>query len=125
MKRTDFLNITGSEELVEIFEDIIIDNNQAREVAQLYTNILNGTMEAYASIISNNLNIFINRLTVITTLLMVPTVIASFMGMNVPLPFGLGSSKFSFFIIIIITIAFSFGLSWFFVKRISYSFLLS
>ena len=117
MKRTDFLNITGSEELVEIFEDIIIDNNQAREVAQLYTNILNGTMEAYASIISNNLNIFINRLTVVTTLLMVPTVIASFMGMNVPLPFGLGSSKFSFFIIIIITIAFSFGLSWFFRKK--------
>ena len=117
MKRTDFLNITGSEELVEIFEDIIIDNNQARGVAQLYTNILNGTMEAYASIISNNLNIFINRLTVITTLLMVPTVIASFMGMNVPLPFGLGSSKFSFFIIIIITIAFSFGLSWFFRKK--------
>ncbi len=117
MKRTDFLNIKDNEELLEIFEDIIIDNNQAREVAQLYTNILNGTMEAYASIISNNLNIFINRLTIITTLLMVPTVIASFFGMNVPIPFGLGESKISFFLIIFATIGLSFGLSWFFRKK--------
>ena len=112
MKRTDFLNITGSEELVEIFEDIIIDNNQAREVAQLYTNILNGTMEAYASIISNNLNIFINRLTVITILLMVPTVIASFLGMNVRLPFGLGESSWSFYLIVIFTVVLSLVLAW-------------
>lgn len=117
MKRTDFLGISQNEELLEIFEDIIIDNNQAREVAQLYTNILNGTMEAYASIISNNLNIFINRLTVITILLMVPTVIASFLGMNVPLPFNLGESRFSFFGIIFLTILLGFGLSWFFKKK--------
>ncbi|MBK8153256.1 MAG: hypothetical protein IPK61_09520 [Saprospiraceae bacterium] len=58
MNRVDFLGLKDNEDYKEWFEDILVDSNQAREVAQLYTNILNGTMEAYASIISNNLNIF-------------------------------------------------------------------
>ena len=86
MKRTDFLNIREDEEKADLFEDIIVDNSQALEMSNVYTNILHGTMEAYGSIISNNLNITIRRLTTITIILMVPTLLASFYGMNVPLP---------------------------------------
>jgi len=87
MKRTDFLNIREMEEHQDLFEDIIIDNSQALEMANVHTNLLNGIMEAYASIISNNLNVVIHRLTTITIVLMVPTIVFSFYGMNVPLPF--------------------------------------
>ena len=82
MKRTDFLHINGDEDLTDLFEDIIIDNSQALSMSNVYTNILNGTMDAYSSIISNNLNVIIHRLTVITVVLMVPTLISSFLGMN-------------------------------------------
>ena len=94
IKRTDFLGIRHDEEQADLFEDIIIDNGQALEMANIYTNILNGTMDAYGSIISNNLNITIQRLTLITIILTVPMVIASFFGMNVAVPFaerGLGA----------------------------------
>lgn len=84
VKRTDFLHINGDEDLAELFEDIIIDNSQALSMSNVYTNILNGTMDAYSSIISNNLNIVIHRLTIITVVLMVPTLISSFLGMNIP-----------------------------------------
>ncbi|MEP7196591.1 MAG: magnesium transporter CorA family protein [Saprospiraceae bacterium] len=117
MRRTDFLGIKDNEEYSELYEDIIVDTNQAREVAQLYTNILNGTMEAYASIISNNLNKFINRLTVITVILMVPTLVASFFGMNVRMPLGMGDSYVSFYLILFISVFFSLGLAWFFKRK--------
>jgi Mg2+ and Co2+ transporters len=84
MKRTDFLHINGDEDLSDLFEDIIIDNSQALSMANVYTNILNGIMDAYSSIISNNLNIVIHRLTIITVVLMVPTLISSYFGMNIP-----------------------------------------
>ncbi len=101
MKRTDFLQIHGDEDLTDLFEDIIIDNSQALSMAQVYTNILNGTMEAYASIISNNLNQVIHRLTVVTVLLMVPTLIASFFGMNIPN--GIPQASWAFYVMILIT----------------------
>lgn len=82
MKRTDFLKIKERDPHADQFEDIIIDNGQALEMSNVYTNILSGTMEAYASIISNNLNSFIHRLTIITIILMVPTLVSSFYGMN-------------------------------------------
>ena len=87
MKRTDFLNIRELESHQDLFEDIIIDNSQALEMANVHTNLLNGTMEAYASIISNNLNVVIHRLTIVTIVLMVPTIVFSFYGMNLELPF--------------------------------------
>lgn len=82
MRRTDFLEIRNEDMHQDLFEDIIIDNSQALEMANVHTNILSGTMEAYASIISNNLNLVIHRLTLITIILMVPTLVASFYGMN-------------------------------------------
>jgi magnesium transporter len=106
MKRTDFLAIRHDEDLADLFEDIIIDNGQALEMANIYTNILNGTMSAFGSIISNNLNITIQRLTLITIILTVPMVIASFFGMNVMVPYESGS-LWAFFGIILASVAMS------------------
>ncbi len=86
IQRTDFIHIRSDEEASDYLDDIIVDNSQAREMADIYNNILNGTMDAFASIISNNLNIVMKRLTAVTIILMVPTLVASFFGMNVRLP---------------------------------------
>lgn len=116
IKRVDFLGIRNDEELLDIFEDIIIDNGQALEMANVHTNILSSTMEAYASIISNNMNVFIQRLTVITIILMVPTLVASFYGMNLEhLP--LKEHPYAFYFIILISILFGLALVWFFGRR--------
>ena len=113
MKRTDFLKIREQEEESDLFEDVIIDNSQALEMANVNTNILSNTMEAYASMVSNNVNRFIQRLTIITIILMVPTLVASFYGMNLKnLPFE--KSNFAFYYIILISGAFSLVLIWFF-----------
>ncbi len=113
MKRTDYLEIRDLEEHTDLFEDVIIDNGQALEMSNVYTNILSGTMEAYASIVSNNLNKFIHRLTVITIILMVPTLVASFYGMNLQhLP--LSGNKYAFYILIFVSILLGFILIWFF-----------
>lgn len=103
MKRTDFLKIKNRDPHEDQFEDIIIDNGQALEMSNVYTNILSGTMEAYASIISNNLNNFIHRLTIITIILMVPTLVASFYGMNLS-HIPLQDNKHAFLILIGISI---------------------
>ncbi|MCI5081586.1 MAG: magnesium transporter CorA family protein [Saprospiraceae bacterium] len=115
MKRTDFLNIGGDESKTDLFEDIIIDNSQALEMSNVYTNILNGTMDAYGSIISNNLNITIRRLTLITIILMVPTLVASFYGMNVPLP--LRQDPYAIYYIVTFSIAISLLVAWYFQRK--------
>ena len=86
----------------DILEDAIIENRQAIEMAQIYTNILNGTMDAYASIISNNLNGVMKFLTSITIVLAIPTMISSFWGMNVKLPFE--NSPIGFIIMVLIAV---------------------
>ncbi len=90
------------EEDEDILEDAIIENKQAIEMAKIYNDILNGTMDAYASIISNNLNIVMKFLTSITIILSLPTMIASFWGMNVAVP--LQNSPYGFVILIIASI---------------------
>ena len=67
----------------ELLEDVIIENKQAIEMANIYSNILSGTRDAFASVISNNLNIVMKTLTSITIVMSIPTMIASFFGMNV------------------------------------------
>ncbi len=74
------------EEETELLEDVEIDNRQAITMANIYSDILSGMMDAFASVISNNLNIVMKRLTVISIVLMIPTLIVSVFGMNVPLP---------------------------------------
>ncbi|HNR07674.1 MAG TPA: magnesium transporter CorA family protein [Saprospiraceae bacterium] len=115
MKRTDFLQIAQDEEKADLFEDILIDNNQALDMANRHTNILSGTMEAYASIVSNNLNKFIQRLTVVTIILMVPTLVASFFGMNVHLP--LSDKPMAFFYILFVSGLIIVFLVWFFRRK--------
>lgn len=68
----------------ELLEDVEIELRQAQETTSVYSDILSGMMDAYASVISNNLNIVMKRLTSISIVLMIPTLIASFYGMNVP-----------------------------------------
>lgn len=70
----------------DLLEDAIIENKQAIEMSKIYSDILNGSMDAYASIISNNLNGVMKMLTSITIILAIPTLIASLWGMNVPVP---------------------------------------
>jgi magnesium transporter len=86
----------------DLLEDVIIENKQAIEMSGIYSNIIQGTMTAFASIISNNLNVVMKILTSITIVLAVPTIIASLFGMNVPLPWG--DLPLAFIFIIIITI---------------------
>lgn len=67
----------------DLLEDVIIENKQAIEMANIYSNILSGTMEAFASIISNNLNIVMKLLAAITIVMAVPSMVSGFFGMNV------------------------------------------
>lgn len=86
----------------DILEDAIIENKQAIEMSQIYTDILNGTMDAYASIISNNLNGVMKFLTSITIVISIPTLIASFWGMNVRVP--MQDNPFGFTIIAVASV---------------------
>ena len=71
------------EEDQELLDDVLIELSQAIEMASVSTTILNGTMEAFGSVISNNLNMVMRTLTIITVVLAVPTIVFSFYGMNV------------------------------------------
>ena len=86
----------------DILEDAIIENKQAIEMAKIYRDILTGTMDAYASIISNNLNGVMKYLTSITIILAIPTMIASYWGMNVAVP--MQNNPLGFVIIVLFSI---------------------
>lgn len=84
------LNVTNA----DLFEDVVIETRQAIEMANVYSNILSGMMDAFASVISNNLNVVLKFLTAITIILMIPTLMASIYGMNVELPFQHSQDSF-------------------------------
>lgn len=87
----------------DLLEDVIIENKQAIEMATIYSGILSGMMDAFASIISNNLNIVMKLLTSITILMAIPTMFSSFFGMNlINMPFS--NSPFGFWIVIGISV---------------------
>ncbi|MFC3883136.1 magnesium transporter CorA family protein [Bacillus songklensis] len=88
------------EEDRDLLEDVIIENTQAIEMADTYSTILNGMMDVFASVISNNLNIVMKFLASITVILAFPTMVASFYGMNVDLPFQ--DSPHAFFLILLL-----------------------
>lgn len=90
-KLMKFEHIKNYPEDTELLEDVIIENKQAIEMANIYSSILSGTMDAFASVISNNLNIVMKFLTSVTIVMAIPTMISSFFGMNVDLPLGQGS----------------------------------
>ncbi|WHY85229.1 magnesium transporter CorA family protein [Neobacillus novalis] len=88
------------EEDKDLLEDVIIEKTQAIEMAETYRSILTGMMNAFASIISNNLNIVMKFLTSITIILSFPTMVFSLFGMNVELPFQNNPHGFIFTLII-------------------------
>ena len=99
----------------ELLEDVIVENRQAIEMANIYSNILNGVMGAFGSVISNNLNIKMKFLTGITIVLSIPTMISSFFGMNVKVP--MHDLNHSFLFIGIISFAASAAVAAYMTKR--------
>jgi len=92
------------EEDEDLLDDAIIENKQAIEMSKIYSDILNGTMDAYASIISNNLNGVMKMLTSLTVILAIPTLIASLWGMNVQVPFQNNDLGFSILLVMIVVV---------------------
>ena len=85
MARRNFLQL--NEEEKDFLDDLVVETSQALEMANTYTNILNSTLDAFASIVSNNQHETLKRLTTLTIFLSVPVLIASIYGMNVPIPY--------------------------------------
>lgn len=113
ISRTNMLLLTEDEK--EFLEDLIVETSQALEMANTYTNILSSTLDAFASIISNNLNAVLKRLTSITIILSLPALVTSIYGMNVPIP---GQNlPHSFYVPIIISLAVSIIISAYFMKK--------
>jgi magnesium transporter len=95
-------NMNGIEHDEDLMEDVIIETKQALEMANVYSDIQTGMMDAFASIISNNLNVIMKQLTAVTILLMIPNLVAGLFGMNVPNSFE--NSPFAFGYVIAISI---------------------
>jgi len=87
---------------MELLEDVIIENKQAIEMTNIFTGILSGTMDTFASIISNNVNNVMKFLTSVTILITIPTLVSSIYGMNIELPFQ--HSPYAFYIVMGIAI---------------------
>lgn len=101
----------------ELLEDVIIENKQAIEMANIYTGIISGMTDSFASIISNNMNVVMKTLAIVTIVLSVPTMIYSAYGMNVALngmPFA--QSDYGFLIIIAASLILSIIVAIIFVK---------
>lgn len=113
LQRANFLLLTEDEK--EILEDLIVDNAQALEMANIYTNILSSTLDAFASIIANNQNEVLKRLAIITIVLTFPVLVASLFGMNVPS--GLEDSRYAFYIVALLSLAISTAVGWFFFRK--------
>src|SRR5215217_7673238 len=113
LERTNFLALNEQEK--EFLEDLIVDTSQALEMANIYTNILSSTLDAYASIIANNQNIVLKRLAVITIVLTFPVLIASLFGMNVPS--GFEHSPYAFYIFAVLSLTISVLVGWFFLRK--------
>ena len=91
------------EEDKDVLEDVIIENRQAIEMCTIYSNILSGTMGAYASVISNNLNIVMKFLAAITIVMAIPNMFSGLWGMNVTgVPFGVTGAGLGFWYVVAI-----------------------
>ena len=114
MVRTNFLQLNEDEK--DFLDDLIVETSQALEMANTYTNILSSTLDAFASIISNNQNEVLKRLTTLTIVLTVPTLIASIYGMNVPIPYK--DTHYAFWIPVIISLMILVVVGWNYIKRV-------
>ena len=108
------------EEDQDVLEDVIIENKQAIEMTEIYSNILASTMDFFASVISNNLNIVMKVLASVTILMAIPTVIGGIFGMNfIRMP--LINNEYGFEITIIITLVLTFGAAYLLYKKDMFS----
>lgn len=104
LEKLETLPIMSLEEKeLELLKDVKIETNQAIEMTNIYREILDSTMDTYGTVISNNLNDVMKFLTSITLVISIPTMIASFMGMNVPLG-DVGVNPLSFLFLVLISI---------------------
>ncbi len=90
----------------DLMEDTQVEMDQAIEMCSIYRNILSGMMDAFASIINNNMNVIMKTLTVVTIIISLPTLVASIYGMNVN-DMPLAENKFGFWIVLSICIVFA------------------
>ncbi len=98
----------------ELLEDVIVENKQAIEMSNIYRDILSGTMDAFASVISNNLNIVMKLLAALTIILTVPTIVFGLWGTNVPVPFE--NTPYGFWLVLLIAVVLT-GVSVWFMQR--------
>ena len=102
----------------DLLEDVIVENRQAIEMANIYSGILSGMMDAFASVISNNLNIVMKFLAVMTIVLSVPTIIFAAYGMNVaPQGMPFANSPYGFLIIVLLSFVVSIAVAVYFSKK--------
>jgi magnesium transporter len=113
LERTNFLGLTEDEK--EFLNDLIVDNSQALEMANIYANILSSTLDAFASIIANNQNQVLKRLAVITIVLTFPVLISSIFGMNVPS--GFEHSSYAFYIVVFLSVVISLTIGLLFLRK--------
>ena len=112
-RRLDPLRMSPEEK--DLLEDILIDNRQAQEMAQIYSSILSGMMDAFASLINNNVSEVMKVLTLVTIIIMLPNLVATIYGMNVPLPFQ--DRPFAFVMVVGISSLLAAGSIFYFVKK--------
>ncbi|MCQ2094998.1 MAG: magnesium transporter CorA family protein [Bacteroidaceae bacterium] len=98
----------------ELIEDVNIEMNQAREMTQIYANILDSTMDTYANLINNNMNRVMRLLTSLNMIIMLPTLVASLFGMN--LVNGMESSSWGFIVAIAISVLIT-VIGWYYFKK--------
>lgn len=103
------------EEDEDLLEDVLTENQQAIEMVAIAENILSSTMDAFASIISNNLNVVMKFLASVTIVLSIPTIVTSYFGMNVPIPFS--NAPWAYLAIIGLFVVLSIGVVFIFLRK--------
>ena len=109
--------VLAKEDYQDLYDDVIIENTQAIEMCNIYRDILTGTMDAFASVISNNVNIVMKFLAVSTLIISVPTHIASLWGMNVSVPFE--GVAWGFWVVVAIAVVISAVVGFFVIRATS------
>jgi magnesium transporter len=113
LERSNFLGLNEPEK--EFLNDLMVDNAQALEMANIYTNILSSTLDAFASLIANNQNEVLKRLAVITIVMSFPVLVASLFGMNVPS--GFENSHYAFYLVSFLSLVIAMVVGWFFLRK--------
>jgi magnesium transporter len=113
LARTNILQLTEDEK--DFLDDLVVETSQALETANTYTTILSSSLDAFASIISNNQNEVLKRLSTLTIFLSVPILIASIYGMNVPIPYR--DKQWAFWVPVILSLGILAVVLWNYYKR--------